>query len=110
MSPRPLQGLPAATSVVAGEQHSCARLADGSVRCWGQNYFGQLGAPDIWTPEVPVTIAGLSNVTSIAAGANHACAQRDDNTVRCWGWNDNGQLGDPTITEWQSFSPLLVPW
>ncbi|HEX8112963.1 MAG TPA: hypothetical protein VF516_34765, partial [Kofleriaceae bacterium] len=29
--------------VSAGEQHTCAVLADGSVACWGDDRFGQLG-------------------------------------------------------------------
>lgn len=36
----PLNG---AASVTAGASHSCARLADGSVYCWGSNGLGQLG-------------------------------------------------------------------
>jgi alpha-tubulin suppressor-like RCC1 family protein len=32
-----------ATTVVAGNDHSCALRSDGSVVCWGSNSYGQLG-------------------------------------------------------------------
>ena len=36
-------GISTATAVTVGGRHSCALLADGSVRCWGVNSLGQLG-------------------------------------------------------------------
>ena len=32
-----------ATAITAGAYHTCALMADGSVRCWGQNQYYQLG-------------------------------------------------------------------
>jgi E3 ubiquitin-protein ligase HERC3 len=32
-----------ALQLSAGSSHTCARLDDGSVKCWGQSNFGQLG-------------------------------------------------------------------
>ena len=39
--------------VAAGEEHTCAVLADGTVACWGDNRSGQLGG-DILTDLAPV--------------------------------------------------------
>ena len=36
-----------ATLIAAGGDHTCARLNDGSVKCWGRNEYGQLGQGDI---------------------------------------------------------------
>jgi hypothetical protein len=38
-----LVGTPGAEAVFAGSRQTCALLADGSVACWGDNAFGQLG-------------------------------------------------------------------
>ncbi|MSP17434.1 MAG: hypothetical protein EXR73_12655 [Myxococcales bacterium] len=32
-----------AVEIALGTQHACARRADGTVLCWGDNQFGQLG-------------------------------------------------------------------
>jgi len=35
-----------ALQLTAGLGHTCARLDDGSVKCWGRNFEGQLGLGD----------------------------------------------------------------
>jgi len=52
--------LPPVESITAGSSHTCALLRDSSVRCWGANGAGQIGA-DASTPQsfVPLPVAGL---------------------------------------------------
>ena len=38
-----------AVDVFAGSEHTCATINDGSVKCWGDNQYGQLGAGHITT-------------------------------------------------------------
>lgn len=83
--------------VVAGFGHTCARLVDGNVQCWGDNSQGQLGNGTQSNSNTPVTVIGLSHqAIALAAGFYHTCAVLADGDVECWGDNVRGQLGDGT--------------
>jgi len=74
--------------------HSCARMSDGTARCRGANFFGQLGdGTTDSTSHRSARVAGLTGVEQIVAGPGWGCARLGDGTVRCWGWNRYGSLG-----------------
>ena len=75
-------------------RHSCARINDGTVKCWGLNDYGQLGDDSTTERNTPVSVSGLTNVVQISAGISHSCARLSDGTVKCWGRNHVEQLGD----------------
>ncbi|MFY9264237.1 MAG: hypothetical protein WAO61_02230 [Solirubrobacterales bacterium] len=86
-----------AQEVATGQEHTCALLTNGTVRCWGANTFGQLGNGTVTGSTRPVSVVGLpAAVNAITAGAYHTCALLADTTLRCWGRNDKGQLGNGT--------------
>ncbi|HOT91029.1 MAG TPA: hypothetical protein PLJ78_02965 [Anaerolineae bacterium] len=86
--------------IAAGYNHTCAIMATGSVKCWGSNGNGQLGAGAIGgTSNVPVDVIGLDNVTAIAGGGAHTCALLGDGRVKCWGYNYYGSLGNGNTTD-----------
>jgi alpha-tubulin suppressor-like RCC1 family protein len=96
--PVEVKGLSGVTAIAGGDQHSCALLSTGKVKCWGFNYYGQLGdGSHGQLPSEPVAVKGLSGVTAIAAGAMHTCALMNTGNVKCWGRNEDGQLGDGSI-------------
>jgi alpha-tubulin suppressor-like RCC1 family protein len=52
-------GVAGAVGLTAGWfHHSCALLADASVRCWGENTWGQLGDGTTTSASTPVTMSG----------------------------------------------------
>ena len=87
------------TQLAAGYQHSCALLADTTVKCWGYNAHGQLGNGTNTDSNTAVAVPGITGATAITAGEAHSCALLADTTVKCWGNNLQGQLGNGTNTD-----------
>jgi alpha-tubulin suppressor-like RCC1 family protein len=96
-TPVAVAGISDAISVAAGGAHTCALLANGTVRCWGGGSAGQLGNGAVGNSPTPVIVAGLSGAREIAAGIYHTCAALGaGGAVACWGDNADGQLGNGT--------------
>src|SRR5438445_624252 len=98
------------TAVAAGGLHTCMRLPDGTVQCWGRNNFGQLGNGDgnLTSSSVPVAVRGLTTATGVVTGDAHTCALLGDGTVQCWGVGDSGQRGDGTFNNIASVPVAVV--
>jgi len=128
-TPVGVSGLSGVTAIAAGNADGCALLSSGTVECWGDNEWGQLGDGTSTGPQTcgppsgsrscsmtPVAVSGLSGVTAIAAGGAHACALLSGGTVDCWGANFFGQLGNATSSGPEtcngmacSSTPVTVP-
>jgi alpha-tubulin suppressor-like RCC1 family protein len=96
MNPAPVAGLSNVAEIASGGEasHVCARLMDGTMRCWGENSYGQIGTGSTaGMLRTPSAVTGLTNVAHMALSATNTCAVLTDGTVRCWGLNDHGQLG-----------------
>ena len=83
MPPLSLQ-LDNVVSISAGDYHSLALKADGTVLGWGSNSHGQITMPN-----------GLTDVVMISAGRDNSFALKSDGTVVAWGSNSNGQTTIP---------------
>jgi alpha-tubulin suppressor-like RCC1 family protein len=89
------------TAITVGDDHTCALLGTGQVRCWGDNVSGQLGN-DALGVDAPVPVAvrnvantgNLTGVTQIDAGDDHTCARLNTGRAVCWGEGGSSQLGD----------------
>ena len=96
----------------AGDEHTCAVLADRSVRCWGRGLAGRLGYGNEQNvlgagAGGPVNLGPGRDARAIASGDFHTCAILDDGGVRCWGLGANGRLGYGSTAN--VTSPVFAP-
>lgn len=115
-------GLPGVVQVSLGDEHSCAVTTGHAIKCWGSNYWSQLGlghvdgdsddhpnpisvcpAPSAWNGTEcndGVPVSPLGGVGSVSAGALHTCVVLTGGELRCWGDDRSGQLGDASNATW----------
>jgi len=91
------------TALAASNDFTCALTSAGQVRCWGHNYFGQLGNGatnlpdgDYTSPQPAVALGGTA--IAVSAGYGHACAILSGGTVKCWGDDSSDELSGPINT------------
>jgi len=77
----------------AGEDHTCGRIDDTTLWCWGDNALGQVGTGGAVEESSPAQIGSAAGWAGIGLGEKHSCAVRDDGALHCWGQNNHGQLG-----------------
>ena len=102
--PIPLGAGRKATALTAGALHVCVLLDDATIKCWGDNKYGQLGigrntptvgdTPGTMGDNLKVVDLGAGRTAKqVVAGENHTCALLDNGTIKCWGRNAEGELG-----------------
>jgi alpha-tubulin suppressor-like RCC1 family protein len=109
-----------ATDIALGREHGCAQQSSNAnnntnayIKCWGSNFYGQLGNNTNTDSNTAVTPIGLSvsgttastPLYRIASGDNHSCAEANSK-VWCWGNNAYYQIGTTSATTIKS--PYLV--
>ena len=103
-------------AVHLASEYKCGLNKTGNVYCWGNNYAGNLGDPEVFPKDrygkpvkngaavadnysaKPVKVRVneeeyLSNVIDVYAASGHACAVTYDGALYCWGSNVYGQAG-----------------
>jgi alpha-tubulin suppressor-like RCC1 family protein len=97
--------LTGASQVSAGQFHSVALLADGTVQAWGNQNGGTPSAADLFTP---VAVPGLSGIVQVSAGFRTTAAL--DSTGKVWalGAGVTSLLGDGSTNGGATYVPQLV--
>ncbi len=100
--------------VAVGGPFTCV-LISGNVKCWGNNWRGDLGNGTTTNSFTPVAVSGLSGVSSLVSTTDSnndglfSCALKTDNTIWCWGAGYNIATWSSTPVEITlSGSPLLA--
>lgn len=99
LTPVSVSGLSGVRFVASGSMalHACAIRADGTLACWGYNYYGQVGDGTSGNSRAtPVAVNSAQQFVQVAAGWGHTCGVSSGASVYCWGYNGYGQLGDGT--------------
>jgi alpha-tubulin suppressor-like RCC1 family protein len=96
--------------VAMGRRHSCARMQDDTVRCWGDNTAGQLGTGDTMPRTRPTFVPNISVPMDLSLGLSHTCSVTTGRPPRalCWGSSSRGQLGNAVQAGGQSSTPVAV--
>jgi alpha-tubulin suppressor-like RCC1 family protein len=115
VSPSAVALPPAAGGVItiaAGDDHTCALMANGEIDCWGRNDRGQLGggtvSRDSATP-VLVVLDGSpkTGIQSLAPGDGYTCALDAKERVMCWGDDSADQLARDAGASSPDLAPAL---
>ena len=79
------------TPLSMSDSHTCARMQDRTLKCWGRNQAGQLGLGS-FEPVVqptPTTVPGLTQVLDVSLGQLRSCVIVSPGQVKCWGSQGN---------------------
>lgn len=89
-----------------GTLHACALGASGTVYCWGDNNFGQVGSPHTVAPvKTPSPVVGVSDAVDLALAADGACVTEGNGDVYCWGTVFNAVEG---VAAWKVEFPTVL--
>ncbi|MEC7151818.1 MAG: hypothetical protein VXW85_05130, partial [Candidatus Thermoplasmatota archaeon] len=102
-----------AEAVAVHNAHTCALLDDGSVKCWGDDTYGELGngagvTDSTSPPSTTVDLGAGRTAVALDVGSDHTCAVLDNGSLTCWGRDHTGQLGNGAAITANQHDPSFV--
>ncbi len=92
-----------ARALSAGDDHVCAILDDGALKCWGAAGNGRLGSGgtsnigdgtnEMGTNLAAVSLGNSGTAIAVSAGQAHSCVVFTSTEVKCFGNGGSGRLG-----------------
>ena len=104
----PVQVIPGGEEVATGEQHMCVRDRQGSIHCWGNNDYGQLGNGSREPHAEPTVVTGIIRAKRVVASGSETCVIDGQDQLRCWGRTRIGLDEDPDQDPIRPGKPLLA--
>lgn len=87
LTPAAVNELHDVIAIAPGGEHTCALTIAGTIKCWGNNGYGQVGDDTTRNRKSPTAVANLTGgIKSVATGYATSCALTQTNSVVCWGW------------------------
>jgi alpha-tubulin suppressor-like RCC1 family protein len=89
-----------AKTLCVNNRRVCAVQADGGLKCWGLNNYGQGGQDHAnWMSSATsvIGINGSSDATTavgVTCGSLHTCALMKTGAAKCWGYGSYRQIGN----------------
>ena len=66
----------ARAEVGVGVYHACLRMEAGTIKCWGDDGYGNLGGAERGDHAEPADVAQMSDAAQLAVGSYHVCVVR----------------------------------
>ncbi|MBN2724359.1 MAG: hypothetical protein JXR95_09840 [Deltaproteobacteria bacterium] len=97
-TPHIIPGYSNLVDLCTGQSHICGLDANGSLKCHGNNYYGQLGIGTSGDSfNTPQDVSSIENVVSVSCGAHHTCAIDSNDNLFCWGRGTDGRIGNHSL-------------
>jgi alpha-tubulin suppressor-like RCC1 family protein len=96
---------PPIAQIRSGRHHTCVRMHDGSIYCWGQGAYRALGG-DYNFQGTPRLIEAFDDAITFDSGRRFGCAVRAAGEVLCWGENHSGQIAEHETIPCGDCTPL----
>lgn len=92
-------------AVDVGDVHVCQQAIEGTIECWGANYWGMFGNGTVATSATPVPAGGGRPYSSFVLFHWGVCAL-SEGEAHCWGHGTDGEIGNGSMQD--ALAPTAV--